>query len=127
MRIVQQTLDELKVESHPDKTFVRRVERGISFLGYEMNAAGLTGVARPTWNRFVERVTRLYEQGASWRCIGDYVRRWLVWLVSGFRLPSAYVDVDIRHCPASGHPCQTTPLNLVRELGFQAQVQVAMP
>ncbi len=83
VRLVNQTLEELQVEQHPDKTLIGRVERGFVFLGYEMNAAGLTGVARPTRERFVERVNRLDEQGASLRCIGEYVQRWCQWAVSG--------------------------------------------
>ena len=53
------------------------------FLGYDFNATGLVGVAPTTYERFVKRVNRLYEQGASARCIGDYIRRWMVWVVSG--------------------------------------------
>ncbi len=44
VRLMRQTLDELKVETHPDKTFVGRTDRGFSFLGYQINAAGLVGV-----------------------------------------------------------------------------------
>ena len=87
VRTVQQTLKELKVRVHPDKTFIGRVERGFLFLGYEINSAGLIGVVPPTMDRFVERVNRLYEQGASARFIGDYVRRWWWWwwVVSGLK------------------------------------------
>lgn len=81
--LVNQTLTELQVEQHPDKTFIGQTAREFTFLGYRINAAGLIGVALPTVERFVERVNRLYEQGASARCIGDYVRRWMVWVVSG--------------------------------------------
>ena len=84
VRIVNETLVELKVEQHPDKTFIGRIERGFAFLGYQMNAAGLTGVAPPTLERFVERVTWLYEQGAL-TCLGAYVRRWLIWVKSGLQ------------------------------------------
>ena len=65
VRIVQQTLDELKVQTHPDKTFIGRTDRSFCFLGYQIESAGLVGVAPPTVERFVERVNRLYEQGAS--------------------------------------------------------------
>ena len=82
VRIVNQTLAEVKGEQQPDKTFVGRIARGFSFLGYQMNAAGLVGVAPPTMKRFVERVNQLYEQGADASRIGEYVRRWLVWVRS---------------------------------------------
>ena len=39
-----------------------------------MNAAGLVGVAPPTMKRFVERASRLYEQGATQSRIGEYAR-----------------------------------------------------
>ena len=76
VRIVNETLDELKVEQHPDKTFIGRVSRGFEFLGYAIATPGIVGVAQKTLEKFAERVTRLYEQGAGWDCIGAYVRRW---------------------------------------------------
>ena len=85
VRIVNETLAELRVEQHPDKTFVGRTCRGFSFLGYEFGPTSLTGVATPTKQKFVERVSRLYEQGATVNRIGDYVRRWRRWLTSGLQ------------------------------------------
>jgi hypothetical protein len=74
---------ELKVQQHPDKTFIGRVSRGFDFLGYRFSSAGLVGVALQTVVRCVERMNRLYEQGADQVRIGDYVRRWCVWVRSG--------------------------------------------
>ena len=85
--VVNETLAELQVEQHPDKTFIGPTARGFEFLGYRMNAAGLTGVANLTWERFVERVHRLYERQAL-TCLGEYVRRWLVWVRSGLERKS---------------------------------------
>jgi retron-type reverse transcriptase len=84
VRLVQQTLDELNVETHPDKTSIGRIDRGFRFLGYDFDATGLVGVAPTTYERFVKRVNRLYEQGASARRIGDYVRRWYAALASHY-------------------------------------------
>ena len=53
----------------------------VSRLPNERRGVGSSSPA--TVERFVERVNRLYEQGASLRCIGAYVRRWMVWVVSG--------------------------------------------
>jgi RNA-directed DNA polymerase len=39
---VNQTLAELKVEKHPDKTFIGRIERGFDFLGYHFSPGGLS-------------------------------------------------------------------------------------
>jgi hypothetical protein len=48
---VNRTLAELKVQQHPDKTFVGRLSRGFDFLGYRFSAAGLVGVAKQTVER----------------------------------------------------------------------------
>ena len=83
IRTVNETLPALKVEQHPDKTFVGRISRGFDFLGYRFAPTGLIGVARQSVERFVERVSWLYEQGADNERIGEYVRRWLKWAGSG--------------------------------------------
>ncbi len=81
-KAVNETLAALKVEQHPDKTFIGRISRGFDFLGYTFSPEGLA-VAAKTVARFAERVTRLYEQGADDLCIGAYARRWRRWVVSG--------------------------------------------
>lgn len=64
IRVVNQTLNELKVEQHPYKTFIGRISRGFDFLGYRFSPAGLQ-LAPTTITRFRERVAWLYEQGAD--------------------------------------------------------------
>jgi hypothetical protein len=54
IKVVNQTLAELKVEKHPDKTFIGRIERGFDFLGYRFSSAGL-GIAPQTIDRFKAR------------------------------------------------------------------------
>ena len=85
--IVNQTLRELSVEQHPDKTFIGRIERGFTFLGYWITEKGVTGVAPATWEAFQQRVARLYEQSAPLeeirRGVEQYVRRWKRWVLSG--------------------------------------------
>jgi RNA-directed DNA polymerase len=75
IQIVNQTLNELKVESHPDKTFIGRIAKGFDFLGYSFEPKGLSVVSKTLAN-FLERKTQLYEQGATVRRIGKYVRNW---------------------------------------------------
>ena len=82
IRRVNKTLAELQVDKHPDKTFIGRIERGFNFLGYSFSLLGL-GIASKTTDRFLERITRLYEQGAEISCIGKYVRHWWRWAHSG--------------------------------------------
>ncbi len=36
----------LRMEKHPDKTFIGRIERGFDFLGYHFGPEGLTSAAR---------------------------------------------------------------------------------
>ena len=74
VRIVNQTLAELKLEKHPDKTYIGKIEKGFDFLGYRFEPRGLR-LALETLKRFKERVTQLYEQGADTYRIGRYVSR----------------------------------------------------
>jgi len=53
-------------------------------LGYHFGPEGLT-VAQKTMYNFVERATRLYEQGADIKRIGQYVLKWLQWTRAGLR------------------------------------------
>jgi len=85
VRIVNQVLADRMVRQHPDKTFIGRIRRGFEFLGYAFATKGLTGIARTTRQRFFERVTQLYEQGADEVRIGQYVRRWWKWTTEGVR------------------------------------------
>ena len=82
IRLVNETLAELKLAQHPDKTFIGRTSRGFDFLGYQFTPSGL-GVAAKTIERFAERLTRLYEQGADAVRIGSYVRHWRQWVTGG--------------------------------------------
>lgn len=109
--IGNETLRELRVEQHPDKTFVGWIKLGFTFLGYWITEKGVTGVAPSTWDAFQERVARLYEQNAPLEKIRQgvelYVRRWKRWVVSGVNgFGSAFVwpsDFDPPGaCPASG-------------------------
>ncbi len=75
----------LNVEQHPDKTFIGRVERGFDFLGYYLKP-GLLGVSVVAINNCVARISRLYEQGADYVRIGEYMRRWLRWVQLGLEI-----------------------------------------
>jgi RNA-directed DNA polymerase len=89
IRLVNETLAELKLQQHPDKTFIGRISRGFDFLGYEFTPAGLD-VAPQTVERCVKRVSQLYEQGVDLSHIGAYLRRWLRWARSGLRTLGGY-------------------------------------
>ncbi len=78
----------MEVEQHPDKTFIGKVEREFDFLGYFLKP-GILSVSVVTINNFVERISRLYEQGADYVRIGEYVRHWFKWVKTG-------IIVDVR-------------------------------
>ena len=79
-------LSSLKLEKHPEKTFIGRIERGFDFLGYHFSRAELT-VAGTTLENFAARALRLYEQ--EWGKpnalprFGEYVRRRSGWVRAG--------------------------------------------
>lgn len=75
VRMVNKTLNVLKVDKHPDKTFIGKVERGFDFLGYFIKT-GILRVSRGTFERFTERISQLYEQDADYLRIGEYVKHW---------------------------------------------------
>jgi hypothetical protein len=82
IRLVNQTLADLHVEQHHDKTFIGRISRGFDFLGYAFKPTGLDA-APPTIERCATRVSSLYERGVDLLHIGPYVRRRLRWARSG--------------------------------------------
>ncbi len=86
MKAVNAVLGALRLEKHPDKTFIGKIERGFDFLGHHFNRDGLR-VAKATIQRFVERAARLYEQEREDRdgssALGTYVRRWNGWVTGG--------------------------------------------
>ena len=101
---LNRTLAALKLEKHPEKTFIGRIDKGFDFLGYHFapgspsdkvwdTDVGWTGftpvtltVARSTVAAFIERARRLYEQepGDGTR-LGAYARRWVGWAGGGLR------------------------------------------
>lgn len=85
VKAVQGLMNQLKLVLHPDKTFIGRIARGFDFLGYWFTPEGL-GIAWKSVERFAERVSQLYEQGAGENPIEEYLRRWWRWVRSGVGL-----------------------------------------
>lgn len=75
IKTVNQTLNELKLSKHPDKTFIGRIERGFDFLGYHFSPGGLNPAPQTT-ERFKARMARLCEQGADRVRLGQYTHLW---------------------------------------------------
>lgn len=103
IRIVNQCMTSLKVEKHPQKTFIGLIQRGFDFLGYVLHTNGIRA-ANKTVKKAIARVRQLYEQGVGITRIDDYVRRWQRWFRSGltksikktvtFSFPSAIESDD---------------------------------
>ena len=85
IRVLNQTFNELKLEKHPEKTLIGRIERGFDFIGYRFEPKGIT-LAKKTITNFINKALRLYEQEPprckTWR-LGEYVSKWLTWTVAG--------------------------------------------
>jgi len=106
IRVLNQTFDELKLEKHPGKTVIGRVEKGFDFLGYHISPEGLS-LAKKTVENFISRAIRLYEQEPEEphdrSRLGLYVNQWCRWVQSG--LPGNE-RVSYRH---SGHSYWVAP------------------
>ena len=89
VKAINEELAALRVEKHPDKTFIGRITKGFDFLGYWFSPGGV-GVANKTVDRMLAKVSRLYEQGVDQSCIETYVERWWRWVRSGL----VRIDLD---------------------------------
>jgi RNA-directed DNA polymerase len=79
--VLNETFNELKLEKHPDKTAMGRIEKGFDFLGYHFSPQGIS-LAQKTIDNFVEKALRLYEQEPPHRRmkrLGEYCHRWVGW------------------------------------------------
>ena len=86
VKAINEVLASLRLEKHPDKTFIGRIENGFDFLGYHFGAESLS-VAKQTLVNFIDKASRLYEQERSGTgapdALGMYVRRWVSWAEGG--------------------------------------------
>jgi hypothetical protein len=52
VKVINAVLASLRLEKHPDKTFIGKIERGFDFLGYQFSRHG-PRVAKATIRKFV--------------------------------------------------------------------------
>jgi RNA-directed DNA polymerase len=57
IQIVNQTLNELKVEKHPNKTFIGQISKGFDFSGYSFESKRLS-IAPKTLANFLEHTAQ---------------------------------------------------------------------
>ncbi|MCK5921490.1 MAG: group II intron reverse transcriptase domain-containing protein, partial [Methylococcales bacterium] len=75
---VYAVLKSLRVDVHPDKTYLGKAQKGFDFLGFRVTPTS-THPSTQSVSRRDKKITQLYEQGASKRRIGLYLSRWLGW------------------------------------------------
>ena len=90
-------------------------------MGYHFGPEGLA-IAQKTLDNFVERATRLYEQGPGEPCgsnrFGEYIQRWVRWEVAGLANIGLeihgcflYIMSDTRNRPSLNRPLKNFPLS----------------
>ncbi|MCP4023567.1 MAG: hypothetical protein GY729_17105, partial [Desulfobacteraceae bacterium] len=77
IRVLNQALNSLGLEKHPEKNVIGRIEKGIDFVGYHFKPNGVY-ISNLSIDKFLKRINRLYEQNASDDRIDKYVKKW--WL-----------------------------------------------
>ena len=90
VKILNQTLNSLKLKQHPAKTFIGKIEHGFDFLGYRFSRQPLQ-LAAVTVEKHVETLHRLYEQQIRKKAnsvelasvLGQYRQRWRRWCTAG--------------------------------------------
>ena len=65
----------------------------VSSAEYSFEPKGLS-IALKTLANFLERMTQLYEQGADYRRLGQYVRNWWRWVRAGAELGVSKLNVS---------------------------------
>lgn len=78
---VNQVLNTLKIQKHPEKTFIGKAVKGFDFLGYHIRPGYLT-LAISTIDNFAKHIKRLYEQNTGETRIAEYVTRWFRWALT---------------------------------------------
>jgi RNA-directed DNA polymerase len=92
VKALNQILNKLKVEKHPDKTYIGKIENGFDFLGYQFNGNHLT-VSKKTVEKRVLHWHQLYEQQKQKKAtsvemtfvLDCYVNRWQRWVAAGLQ------------------------------------------
>ncbi|NEO94798.1 MAG: hypothetical protein F6K56_33245, partial [Moorea sp. SIO3G5] len=109
IKATNQLMAQFHLELHPEKTFIRRISRGFGFLGYWFSPQGLS-VAGKTIERMLEKVRRLYEQGASSGRILSYLLLWGRWVrtgLDGVFGVGDWLGNERLVCPSFGSRCVT--------------------
>ncbi|EDN72709.1 hypothetical protein BGS_0664 [Beggiatoa sp. SS] len=102
-------LKALSLQTHPDKTYIGKADKGVSFLGFSIRPTGLT-VSDAALSRRDQKLAQLYSPRASNRRIGLYLARWIGWAsiaiasvatASNCTSPTVFVLSDTTLCRCS--------------------------
>jgi len=74
----------IPVEATRHQTYIGKTNKGFSFLGYFLQPGKRLQGAKKTLNNCAQRISQLYEQGASKQRTAGYVRYFLAWAKGGF-------------------------------------------
>ena len=91
--------EELGLKLATTKTWLGRVSKGFTFLGYQISPNGIQ-VAQGSLSRMMTKLHRLYEQGATKKRLVDYVKRWITWAKAGVSLIDAPLKLNIKINPS---------------------------
>ena len=92
IKICNQILSRLKVNKHPDKTYIGRVRCGFDFLGFHINAQGITDLSKSTKEKMLLKLHKLYEQSCK-DLIDKYiigVQTWIRGALSKIEKPKGF-------------------------------------
>jgi RNA-directed DNA polymerase len=77
IKITHLVLQSLELSMHPKKTFMGCIKKGFAFLGIRWNK--VPEIAKQSIENHQVNLARRYAQNVSKNCIGDYLRRWILW------------------------------------------------
>lgn len=85
MAVIRSMLDALRLDIHPEKTFIGRILKGFNFLGYHFYDGAVSAAVKTT-AKMRETAARLYEQTRredNSAPLGQYLTRWNAWFRGG--------------------------------------------
>lgn len=78
VKLTHGVMDYLKLQLHPDKTFIGKVAKGINFLGYQLSPQGI-GIAKVSVERAIKKIVCFYEtipREFRFSRVAIYLKRW---------------------------------------------------
>jgi len=88
VKLTYKVLNRLKLNMHPDKTFIGCIKKGFDFLG--VHFCDSPKISQTTLENHRSKLARRYAQNESSACIGAYIERWTSWCVSVLNCCSQY-------------------------------------